>query len=317
MARKNKRKTTQGSAIDTVRFGKALPHNLVHQCIKNIQQDRMSQLDKRSSTEQRMTKYLSQAQGLAKSGTDSASVCRAQDSLLKDHEKLAKKKLAVPKVLGGVGGLLPYNTIRATVFPPFDYDVIVPSMLAGNALTLEATSEKNTGEMSLNAITATESGFNGGGMYTSVGIYFHPPGRGTLTLSAAPTYSFQWWTNSLSSTDIVRSFGQLGLTVYGVDVAGQTTGETGTIVSTAGNEFFSWDESQSDQIQLDFGFDVQTATLSTELEVNRSLVYLLFVDAFVHVEGMGWPGSVAGAKLSVSVPYLTYDFRAEQVFSSF
>jgi len=317
MARKNKRKTTRSSAIETVRFGKALPHNLVHQCINNIQQDRMSQLDKRSIAGQRMTKYLDQAQGSAKTDNDSASVCRARDSLLKNHKKLTKKKLAVPKVLGHGNGVLPYNTIRATVFPPFDYDVIIPSMLAANAPTLEGTSEKNTGNMSLSAITATESGLNGGGMYTTVGIYFHPPSRGTMTLFAAPTYSFQWWTNSLSSTDIVRSFGQLGLTVYGVDVAGQTIGETGRIVSTTANEFFVWDASQSDQIQLDFGFDVQTATLSAELEVNRNLVYLLFVDAFVHVEGMGWPGSLAGAKLSVSVPYLTYDFRAEQVFASF
>lgn len=317
MAKKNKQKVTQGSAIESVRFGKALPNNLVHQCISKIQQDRMSQLDKRSSTQQRTTKYLSQAQGLAQTNTDSAQVRRAQDSLLKNHEKLAKKKLATPKILSGVGGLLPYNQIRSTVYPPFDYDVIIPSMLAGNNPILEGIANKNTGKMSLDAITTTESGFNGGGMYTTVGIYFHPPSRGTLKLSAAPTYSFQWWTNSLGSTVIVRTFGQLGLTVYGVDLASQTIGETGTILATAGNEFFSWDESPSNQIQLDFGFDVQTTSLSAELEVNRNLVYLLFVDAFVHVEGMGWPGSLAGAKLSVSVPYLTYDFREEQVFAPF
>jgi hypothetical protein len=171
--------------------------------------------------------------------------------------------------------------------------------------------------MNLSAITATEPGFNGGSMYTTVGVYFHPPGRGVLTFSAAPTYSFQWWTNSLGSTDPVRSFGQLALTVYGVDVASQTIGETGTILATAGNEFFSWDESRSSEIHLDFGFDVQTAALSAQLNVNRSLVYLLFVDANVHVEGVGWPGSLAGAKLSVTVPYLKYDFRTEQVVTQF
>ena len=98
-------------------------------------------------------------------------------------------------------------------------------------------------------------------------------------------------------------FGHLGLTVYGVDVAAQTIGETGTIVSTAANTFFSWDETQTDQVHFDFDFDVQAPVLSTQLDVNHTLVYLLFVDADVHVEGVGWPGSLAGAKLSVSIPY--------------
>ncbi len=317
MTKKNKREPSRGDAIEIVRFGKALPNDLVHQCITNIQHERMSQLDKRSLSKQRMAKYLDKAKSLSNSDAGSARVSRAQNSLLKNHENLVKKNLAEPKVLGGIGGILQHNQIRATIFPPFDYDVIIPSMLTGNAPILEGTSEKNTGKMSLSAITATESGFNGGSMYTTVGVYFHPPGRGTLRLTAAPTYSFQWWTNSLGGPDIVRSFGQLGLTVYGVDLASQSIGETSGIVTTAASEFFSWDESPSDQIGLDFEFDVQTAPLSVELNVNRNLVYLLFVDANVHVEGVGWPGSLAGAKLSVNVPYLTYDFQAEQVFASF
>jgi len=102
-----------------------------------------------------------------------------------------------------------------------------------------------------------------------------------------------------------------------VDVAGATTGGTGNIQATAGNEFFSWDETESGQVHLDFGANVQAPVLSAQLRVSRRLVYLLFVDADVHVEGVGWPGSLAGAKLRVTVPYLTYDFRMEQVIQPF
>jgi hypothetical protein len=269
-------------------------------------------LNKRISTERQMAKFLGQARASARPGAVSPEAGRAQESLLEKHKRLAKQKIAAPKVLGGLGGVLP-GQITVTVVPPFDYDVIIPTVLAGPEPTLEGTSNKNTGQMSLSAITATQRGFNGGSMYTTVGVYFHPLSNGTLTLRAAPTYSFQWWTNSLDATDLVRSFGHLGLTVYGVDVAAQTIGETGTIVSTAANTFFSWDETQTDQVHFDFDFDVQAPVLSTQLDVSHSLVYLLFVDADVHVEGVGWPGSLAGAKLSVSVPYLTYDFRMEQV----
>lgn len=291
-----------------------MPADLVRQSLVNIQQDRATQLEKRSKAERQMTRQLGQARGFPKADSGSARVGRGRDALLKTHERLAKKELAVPKALGALGGLV-FGQVSVTVVPPFDYDVVIPTKLAGNEATIEGTSDRRTGKMSVSAITATERGFNGGSMYATVGVYFHPPDRGTLTLRAAPKFSFQWWTNSLGSADLVRSFGQLGLTVYGVDVAGQTSGETGPIKATAGNEFFSWDETQAGQIGLDFGFDVQAAELSAQLSVNRSLVYLLFVDADVHVEGLGWPGSLAGSKLSVTVPYLTYDFQAEPVIS--
>lgn len=169
--------------------------------------------------------------------------------------------------------------------------------------------------MNASVITATQKGFNGGSMYTTVGVYFHPFGPGTLTVSATPRFSFQWWTNSIGANSLVRSFGSGGLAIYGVDVASQTTGAVGTIVSTAYQNFELWDENQTDQVRFDFGFDLQ-APVSAQLDVNHDLVYLLFIEADVHVEGIGWPGSLAGSKLSVTVPSLTYDFRMQQVLQA-
>jgi hypothetical protein len=314
MPSRNPRRPLRDSAIHALRGGKAIPAKLVRDTIARIERDKQAQLGKKISTQRQMAKHLGQARGPIGPDVPSDQAGRAHKSLLQTHEALAKRRLPSPKIPGGLGEIFP-GQITATVVPPFDYDVIIPTVLAGNEPTLQGASDRNTGQMSGSAITATQKGFNGGSMYTTVGIYFHPPSAGTLRLSATPTFSFQWWTNSLQTAHLVTSSGHLGLTVYGVDLASQTIGETGTIISTAGNSFFSWDESQTAEVRFDFGFDIQAPALSAQLDVSRTLVYLLFVEAHVHVHGVGWPGSLAGAKLAVTVPYLTYDFQVQQVIA--
>jgi hypothetical protein len=287
---------------------------LARQSIAQVRQRHQLQADEKNATEREMVEQLRQAKGLPEAGAATAQARRAQDGLRKLHDKLARQKVSVAKLPAGSGSVFP-GAVTVTVVPPFDYDIIIPSTLAGTAPTLHGTSSKATGNMDLSAVSATEKGFGGGSMYTTVGVYFHPPGPGTLTLRAAPTYSFQWWTNSLRPTAIVSSFGSLSLVIYGVDLAHQTIGDPATILATAATSLHRWDESQTEEVRFDFGFDLQTAG-SVQLEVTRSLVYLLFVAADVHVHGVGWPGSLAGAKLSAAVPSLTYEFRAQQVFEA-
>src|SRR5262245_53962167 len=311
MPGKKKQTSPPGNALQILRGGKAVPKDLVHRCIADIQQKRSKELSQRSATERRMAKHLGQVQGVLSPDIRDAQIVRPLDDLLAIHRKLAKQKILAPRVAGGLGGILP-GRITVTVVPPFDYNVILSSILAGNQPTLEGSSDKNTGKMSGSAITATQPGFNGGSMFTTLGVYFHPLGPGTLTVHATPTFSFQWWTNSIGANNLVRSFGSGSLIVFGVDVASQTTGATGTIVSTAATLFKLWDENQTAQVRFDFGFDLQAPT-SVHLDVDDHLVYLLFVAADVHVEGVGWPGSLAGAKIAVTVPSITYDFQVQQV----
>jgi len=311
---KSKRNTSEADAARILRGGKAVPNELVRRCLADLQSRRQAGLEQRKATEMKMAKLFGQARGQFETDPRHPAQADSLQGLLALHQKLAKQKLAAPKVPGGLGGLLPGQIVVTTV-PPYDYSVVIPATLAGNNPILEGASDKNTGMMSASAITASQKGFNGGSMYTTVGVYFHPFGPGTLTVHATPKYSFQWWTNSIGANSLVRSFGSGGLTVYGVDVASQTTGGVGTIVSTAGQTFGLWDENQTDQVRFDFGFDLQ-APVSVQLDVNHDLVYLIFVEADVHVEGIGWPGSLAGAKLSVTVPSLTYDFRMQQVLQA-
>ncbi|HYM36053.1 MAG TPA: hypothetical protein VET48_11690 [Steroidobacteraceae bacterium] len=310
MASRGKRNPTQDGMLQILRGAKAVPNALVRRCLVDLQQKKKTVLERRRTTEQKMAKYFEHAGGVVKPGNDPKQA-QSLDALLDIHKKLAKQKILPPSAAGGLGGVLA-GEITATVVPPFDFDQVIPTRLAGNSATLDASANKNTGAISVSAITATQKGFNGGGMFATVGIYFHPFGSGTLTVSAKPKFSFERWTNSLRDSDLVRSFGSGGLTIFGVDVASQTSGGVGTIVSGANTNFKLWDENQTGQISLDFGFDIEAPT-SVTLDVNHNLVYMLFVEANAFVEGVGWPGSLAGAQLSVTVPSIAFDFRMQQV----
>ncbi len=229
---------------------------------------------------------------------------KALDGLLSLHKKLAGKKLLFPKVPGGVGGFFP-GSISGTVVPPFNFADSIPTLLAGVSNPTLSVSANVNGQISASAATANaDTGFNGGSEYARVGIFFHPMTLGTLTISAAPSYSFAWSTNSLN-TSLVTSFGSVGLTIYGMN-------ELGQILASAGGLYELWNEMTTGQINFNFGFDIQKS-LSVSLEVGPSLIYLCFVEVDAHVVGMGWPGSLATAMASATVPSISYEFVARPV----
>lgn len=226
------------------------------------------------------------------------------DGLLQLHKKLAGAKLAFPKVPGGIGGIFP-GSYSGTVVPPFDFADTIPTRLAGVSDPVLSVSANVDGQISASAATANaNTGFNGGSEYARVGIFFHPMTAGTLTISAAPTYSFAWSTNSLN-TSLVTSFGEVGLTIYGMD-------EWGGITPVGGASYKMWNEMDPGQIKLDFGFGI-TQSASASGPVTHSLIYLCFVEVDAHVVGMGWPGSLATSMVSATVPSIRFAFTPQLV----
>jgi hypothetical protein len=228
---------------------------------------------------------------------------KALDQLLRWHKKLAAKKLAFPKVPGGFGGFVP-GSISGTIVPPFDFADTIPTLLANVTNPTLSASANVSGRISGSAVTSQAPGFNGGSEFARVGIFFHPMTEGTLRISASPGYSFQWSTNSLNTT-LVRSAGTMMLAIFGMN-------QSGRILSSAGELFEQWDENKSGQINFDFALDVQKS-LSGSLNVTRSLIYLCFVSVHVHVIGMGWPGSLATAMASATVPSISFAFTPQLV----
>lgn len=228
---------------------------------------------------------------------------KALDGLLSWHKKVAGKKLAFPKVTSGLGGFVP-GRISGTIVPPFNFADSIPTLLANVSDPTLSVSASVNGQISASAVTSQTRGFNGGSEYARVGIFFHPMTPGTLTISASPTYSFQWSTNSLNSS-LVTSSGSVGLTIYGMTDMAQ-------ILATAGTIYESWQEDTAGQLDFDFGLNVQKS-LSVSLDVTPSLVYICFVEVFAHVIGMGWPGSLASAMAAATVPSISYVFDAQQL----
>jgi len=109
---------------------------------------------------------------------------------------------------------------------------------------------------------------------------------GTLHVSSTPAFSFQWWTNSLGSA-LVRSFGSAQLGIFTLDRLGNVGGGPAMAMK-------QWDEQMTQQIRFDFGSNSGTP-LSVQMDVNPTLIYALWVSLDVHVEGVGWPGSLASS----------------------
>jgi hypothetical protein len=304
MARKTHATRQQRELMEFLRLGGTkIPAGFASKAAAATKSMLREKSETRTALRRQGATLFGELQGKSTVAVDDPANKKALDGLLRWHRKLAGKKLPFPTVQAGDWGIFP-GTISGTVVPPFDFADSIPTLLANvSNPTLSASANVN-GQISASAVTSEKRGFNGGSEYARVGIFFHPTTAGTLTISASPTYSFEWSTNSLNTT-LVTSSGDVGLTVYGMD-------DMAHIVAGANNMYQLWQEDASGEINLDFGFDVHKS-LSVSLSVTRSLVYLCFVEVEAHVVGMGWPGSLATAMASATVPSISYRFEPELV----
>jgi len=266
-------------------------------------QETLRQRVTREGVGQRGAKLWGALQEPAAPVGDDPADARALDGLLALHKKLAGTKVAAPRVAAEVGGIFPF-TVSVKETPPFDYAMTIPTVIEGNPVISGAAN--TNGQLNGSAVTSMQ-GRSAGSWYSEMGLFFHPLATGRLRLSSSPSFSFQFWTNSLKPQHFVRSFGHAGLGVFALDRVGNVAGG----VNPAHLKL--WDEQATQQIRFDFG-SVESTPLSVELEVNPTLIYCLFVSLSVHVIGRGWPGSLAGSVISVAVPSFSYEFSLIPVF---
>jgi hypothetical protein len=309
-----KQRTSQSDVVLRTLKGKTPPRNIVLDSLAEMHRRRSAELDKGSAHLRQMVRHFDQVQPPPAVNAKDPKVSRALDDLLAQHRKFSKQKLAAPKIAHDVGGLFP-GRIAVNAVPPFDFDhVLFGSGTGSNIATREASADRGTGQINVSAVSSSNKGFGGGSAYGVVGLYFHPFGSGHLTVRATPKFSFQWWTNSIRPTALVKSHGHVSLTIYAVDAYADTTGEVGTIVNNASTLIHSWNEEETNQVRFDFKFDLE-APGTVSMNVDHSLVYYLFIESQVGVHGVGWPGSLAGAKMSITVPSISYDYHLHPVLT--
>jgi len=294
MARTASKNDHPRNPLEFLGRGEAVPESFIKRRMEDAQRGLAKRYKEANAIRQEAAKYRRQLQGATAAGSKDAS---AVAGLLSTYNKVAQRKIKPPTVGTEVGGILG-GRIVSTVALPFNYAYATPFQDTGNP-TLAALADKSTGQMSCSATTDTEAPSSGSG-YAEMGIYFHPMiGPGMLKVSATMSFCMQWATNSLSSLNPVRAFGQASVGIYG---------STGLIGPTVGNiaNFITWDEQDAGQLLFDFGCNHVPA--STQVQVDPSYECALFVSITTHVEGTGWPGSIATSVMSGTVPSITFEF---------
>jgi|SRR5271167_1121291 len=301
MAKKSRATKRDLTALEFFRLGGTkIPAGFASKAAEATKAMRRQQSGEGAGIRTRGAKLFARLKGESAVAVNDPANKETLDRILSLHRKLAAKKLRFARLPVGVGGFFP-GRISGTIVPPFDFADTIPTVIQGNT-ELSASANVN-GQIAASAATA-ETGFNGGSEYAKVGFFFHPLTIGTLTVSASPTYSFEWSTNSVNNA-FVTSSGEIGLTVYGMDDFGQ-------ILSTAGSNYTSWQQMMPG-IQFDFGFNLQNS-MSVSLPVGPAQIYLCFVEVDAHVVGSGWPkGSLATAMASATVPSMSFEFNAQEV----
>jgi len=292
-----KKRATTKQVMELLRMGgMKLPAGLASKSLSATKAILRKEFEAGIGTRMQTAKLFGKLKGASPVDVNDPANKKALDGLLIWHKKLAGEALPFPKVPRALGGFFP-GRISGTIVPPFDFADTITTVLSGYPVfSVGATRQ---GQLYASVVTAYATGRSGGSDYARVGFYFRPMSAGTLTIWSSPTYSFEWWTNSLN-TSFVLSSGSVQLAVYGMDGPNH-------IGSVAGADYKSWDQCDTGAVEFDFAFDVQ-GSLSVQLAVDPSQIYLCFVALHPLVMGMGWPGSLAGAMASATVPSISYEF---------
>jgi hypothetical protein len=256
-------------------------------------------------------KLYGELKGGSPTAVDDPANRETLEAILRLHKKAARTKVPFPKIAAVPAWVS--TILSGTVTPPFQFAYTDSSIITHPRIPLQhgqqppidvnpimsATASAN-GQISV-SVASSEAGVSDGIEQATVGMYFRPQIPGTLTISARPTYSFAWATNSLKYPAVL-AIGSIALGISG-EVAGGKFLETADTV-----QVFS--ESTPEQVQFDVQSDVQKS-LSASLNVTHPNLFYCYVSVAVRAWGMGWPGSLAVAMMSATVPSISYEFSGE------
>jgi hypothetical protein len=297
-------KSTRTSKADAqleqlLRFGGAkIPAGLAAKSIPAMKSLLKKRLPAPNDLRSQGLKLYSALQGAASIDIHDPANKPALDALLAFQKKIAAKKLPFPKVRPDVGGVFPGSN-GGTVVPPFDFAQVITTFGANVTNPTMSGSANNNGQISGSVATSFAPGFNTGSEFAWVGCWFHPPLNGILTISSAPTYSYWWSTNAINPSYGAISSVNIGLGIQGV--------KGKQVLVSTGAAHYSSEVVDLPGVHFKFGFDIQ-GSASVSLYVTPELDYRCFASVIAEATGVGWPGSLATAMASATVPSITCEF---------
>ncbi len=298
MRKKSMGTGSRGAALEFLRGGKTVPEGLVRRRMADVKRRVKARFEEKNALQRQAAQYWSRIQ---KPIGEDAEAARAVDGLRGIDERLAKRKLIVPAAPREVAGILA-GSYSVRVTPPYDYAFAGSSFVfppVGNPDSA-ASADKNSGQLSC-SIATDHANPSYGSPYAEMGIYFHPLfGPAILRVWANPAFAFSWWANSISAASPAGSFGHGWLEIWILQAGG-----SGPLYWRF-QDFASWDVYAKQELEFDFGSNPGSAVFG-QLQVDPSYVYGLSVSCECEATGSGWPGSLAGANLSITVPSITFE----------
>jgi hypothetical protein len=312
MRRKPQQSQFRASTLSTLRGANGVPEDLAR---RHLAENKRRLEVRRKQTRvigEQLANYRRRLRDPALTEVGDADGARIADELRAMGERLTRQAMADLASVRQIAGTLA-GSYSAKITPPYDYAYAELRFPTTGRVQVTASANQNTGQLSCSMVTSSSppaktdpydiSGLpytpNVATRHAEVGLYFRPMfGPAILRVSAAPAFAFSWWANSISAdmAAVTRATGALAVW--------KPTGDLLEPVDLAEDDFVSWDVTATEQVN----FDVESnpgGLASVQLQVDPSNFYIVCVTCDCHVEGAGWPGSLAGANLSITVPFIT------------
>jgi hypothetical protein len=279
--------------------GGKLPARLVKHQLAELRQARAGEIAEKARVQQQAARYLSQLQAPVEPAEGPAAE-KALNGLRSLTQRLSKPKRAAKKPI--ISPIPVWGRYTLTFTPPNylqdlgSYTNGQITSVTGNP-TIAATGNETLGQMTCTVETNYDSPSSGTAS-NLLGVFFKPLFESaTAEISFDSQLSFYWYVNSIRNK-YAFSAAQGLIEIYQYD--------DGIFIEPPLNEgaFIGWSEDAINNLDFDF-FSGAGPTWSLQVPVSSSYFYFVVFRLSAMASGSGWPGSLAGASATVTIPSIT------------
>jgi len=295
--------TKQQTEFESLQGGK-LPQGDVERHLTDLSTKLDAEAKERASLRQEAAKYFSEMEPPARA--DDAKATHAIEGLRGITERLAQQRLVAPrKVI--VPPITAWGTYTLKFTPWYwymgTYSVGTISSVTGNP-TISATGVDTLGQLSCSVSTNFDSA-SAGTASNLMGVYFKPLfNEATVRVTFESEIAFSWYVNSIRNKEALSEAQGL-IQLYQYD---------GAFVQPAlrRGAFLGWSEDGLNSLDFDVVNEVGP-TWALEAPVSSNHWYFVVISLSCTASGSGWPGSLAGASATVTVPAINVEVTAKPV----
>jgi hypothetical protein len=305
MTKHSKRAAARSHPLDLSHGPRRIPQNLLRRYCQDAGDEAIARFQQRIALQKEAAKYRTILQNAGAKGLgQGAEAKRALVGLQRITERIAARKVVAPKVDSLEPGILA-GSFTKIYTPPYQWNYQRASALSGKPV-VSASADMSTGKLKNVAVCNMK---NPSQAYaeSDIGIYFTPTfNRGVVTVTVNPSLEYSWWINSRIESAVAASQGgfSLGFTFYYPWELGLSK-----LLRKAPPPFADlWGEILMGQ--LDFGFgSIPGYPLQISFPVSGEYIYLVIFGSDAQAQAEGWPNSLAGGNLAITVPSFTLDVQ--------